>query len=1567
MSNFKKLMSMVLAIAMLCSTFAIGAQAAYHEYKDSAIKSYDSIDQPVFTAEQLASVALDAVDGMLAEVKEPKIKIPVLNVVINLSSIDVLLESAEPIYNGEVWKTVLNLAGELGAELDFSALYYADADDGFTDPTFASKGCRRSTPGKSDLDVIYSLLQFINDNAGLLAKYGYGTLKLGATLEGLIEGLLPEFKAYLDAPNLIRGLLYDVVYKPEKNGLPKWDSLSDAEKASDQYKADAMVQLLVDDQMNDLERSLNRRFGWGISMELSGVLDIDAPSFYDVFEAALQKAYAEIFVPMANTEFKKAFYKLAGVTNETFAEYEITKTVQVEEDGVMVDKQEVVGYYLDDCSDITKLRAQGCTFPATSLAADVEAGKVILNVAGEMLNLNYEIQNYDFAGSDTKEFISELNNIVGGWVEALSEGKNFDAVSWTYGSLDEFIPNVMKYVKEFIRQYGNRYLSDYITLPTDTTEMDALLAEIVDIEDLVLKFGPELIECFAPNMLLPENLTSVRAILTYALCELIADKVPEENIYAQLQSGAIDPNSDAGWQAIVAVIARYYLNSLINVNLPKGLTFEQTVTALVDWALKNYGGILDYAADLSSNTSLSAWEKLDKIIFGLIPISWLPQTARVIGDDGSVKTVSLADGSKTVIMDVIIGNILDLKIEHFFDLFKRNPNGELNSSPVSVILGFVRRVLNCVIPGAMPTAFPNIESILTKQALGDIINGLLTGLYSIRTNLIPGALPLVCMILDLTTAQQIEDPTIMYPDFILSSNLSLNGTSIVVRNASSGLNTAWTDAEGVTHQDNLYKVKIVSITPSDSRVNVTYNAGLELNGGDSTSFPVTGTLANAGLVNFVLAYEILDESGKSLTSSPIEYRIYTYVSNTNPDDDDSYYETDANGYNIYVDGIGMNNHYVISAPSAYISNWSALRGQEYKIGRDSEKDSYMAADAVISYTGFSSTLPAGLVEAAEWTNITTKQAGYIPASFDMFKVNVPQVSAEDGTTKDMDFEDYLAEIGNETSYTASVTHSFGPTDTADTENVPYTISRNLVFYNDYNLYGIVNDAMSANRQKSNYATSGTFTYVEKTTDEEGNVTETTHNVNAATAWSNYINALDAAQAIVLKPRTFATFDASVYGPAAEALKRAAADLDACAVSAGVASLEALREEYQPSNPDGMTYDDPAYNYMGSEDYVLYTWNRYRKHRNNMDSLINSQKVAEPGPDATPEELEAYQTALANIPSLKLFDITYRGHMYEMNAERLVRRASSKNYLQNAYVLVTGKMTDLNQDDYTVDSWNELERAVTFAEKVLADNSSDLRQTKINTARQMLIQEFKTLVLKGADPADYAQLNDAIAQAKAIFDTPDYENLYTGLEALTAAYEDALAVAKDLLSDQQAVVDAAAQALLDALALVERVAAGLDFSMAEEVLANYGYEWTPAIKDGMGDLGDFKYIDGLILEYGEGIESLITATGGASYEYTPNENSTGNIGTGDTITFEDTVYYIIIYGDTTGDGMYDGLDLSQIYSLMSGELYDEFGVLNLAGDVFADGGIDSVDISVMESILAGETDGYSMPQDGTAGA
>lgn len=1557
LSNFKKLLSMLLAIVMICSTFAIGAEAAYSEYKDGNIKSYDAIDQPVFTAAQLSSIALDAVDAMLAEIDEPYFKIPVINVTIRFSSIDAALNSLEGVYNGSAWATVTNIAGDLG-NLEFKALNSTASSN------FSAEGVRRTTAGKTDLDVIYSLFQFLYDNRELLASYGYGTLDLGATLTGLIEGMLPEFGAYLDAPNLLKGLIYDIVYDPDdKNGLPEWDELSDTEKAQDKYKADNMAQLLVDDLMVDLEESLAKDFDWGIKMNLSDVLDLDAPSFYDVFEEALQRAYAEILVPLGNTQFKKVFYEILGVKD--FSAYKITQTVQTVEDGVTVTKEKTIGYYLDDCADITKLNTSEYNFPTgNSLAEDVASGVVKLNEFGGVVNLVYEIEDYDFANSDTKQLISELNNILGDWFTKIIR---LDGVEWVSGSNDNLVTNIENIARYILKNYGERYLSQWITIPTDE-EIDALT-----LETGIVRFGKEILEKFAGNIILPEDANSIRSIVTYALCELIADKDPSEDIYGQLIDGTMNANGDDGWKAVAAVVARYYLNSITNMNLPEDLSFEDTIEHIVNWALTNYGGILDYAADLSTDTTKTAWQKLDGVIFGLIPLEWLPTTARVLKD--GVETEVTITGSEVLIMDILLGNILDCKFEYLFDLFDKRDGGPLDQSPIKVLLSTIENILNSIIPGLFPTGLETVEALLTKEKLGDLLKGLCTGLYEIRTNLIPAALPLVCMILELTTEQQLEDPTVTYPDFIYSTTRSLSGTEIVLRNSSTGVNTAWTDAAGVTHQDALYKVKVKSITTDNSKVTVTYNVNETLNGGETKSFPVTGALTADGLVTFTISYEILDESGKSLTSSPIDVRFYTYVSASHPDDDEQYYAYDSDGWPTqYVAPYGMNNHYVISAPTAYITSWGDLKDQSYTLGRDSTSEDNHGLTATISYVSYSATNANGddvssVLGVAPFANVTTDYNGYF-GSFDLFNVSVPQVADPNNAANTVD-DDITKYVGN---YKADLTLHF--TDTLGGAAVNYTISRNLVLFNDYGLPSLVNSAMDTNRQESNYATSGTYTYVEKTTDANGDVVETTYTADASTAWDTYLEALAAAQALVLAPKTVDTFSVTDngYEAAAAALKRAAADLDACAVSAGVASLEALREQYQPSNPEGMEYDDPDYNYMGSEDYVLYTYERYADHRSNMDSLINSQKVEAPGENATAEELEAYQKALDAIPTLKLFDITYRGHMYEMNANRLVRRTASTNYLQHAYDLVYNQYLAMDEAEYSVGTWAALEKAIAFAETVLADTSSDLRQTKVNTARQELIAAYKGLASKNTDPADYAQLIDAIAQADAIFAIDNYEAKYTGIDALLEAYEAATAVEDGLLAEFQDVIDEAAQALLDALEALEAVAAGLDFTpavdayeaLAGNTMAGVGYTWAP--KANVFDSGA-SFIDGLVLDYYDAIDTILTTTGGAELEYTANDNTAGGLGTGDIVIVDGTEYTLVIYGDTDGTGTCDTTDVADIIMLanweLSAEEYEATSAAKLkAADIVADNCIDISDVSFAIQVASYNLYSYQITQDGT---
>lgn len=1566
MSKSKKLLSLLLATIMVFSTFAVGASAAYADYKDEAITGYDSIDKPIFTTEQLASIALDAIDAMLADLDTTSFKIPVLNVSIRFSSIDVALDSLEDIYNGGVWNTAKAIAGEVGKELTFAALN--------TNPNgnFAANGCRRTTPGKSDVDVLYSVLAFVNDNSSLLAKYGYGTLDLGPTLTGLLGSSIQE---YLDAPNLIRGLLYDLAYDDEAPDYVEYEDL--AVKPT----VDQMLQIIIDDLLIDLEDELEESWEYGTTYNFANLIDIDNGSFYDQFESVLQYAYNNVLVPLGNTKIKEWIYDLAQAEYDESQkiyryEYDADGNQLFNEDGTPVMIK--VGYYMDDTAYFQNLRKAPYIYDANAksvYAANVENGT--FNELADVINLNYVIPTHNFQKGE--QFFANFNNILKEWLDVMVTAKTPDLV-WEAGSNDMIITNLFNNAKKLLKVYGERFLGDYITIPSDE-EIDAMAT----LEDAVLFFGKDAISRYATNILLPDDVNTVREIVAYALCELIADLVPEENIYAKLRSGELNPKTDEGWQAVLAIVARYYANAFTNMNIPAGLGFEETITHAVTWALNNYGSILYYTSQIDPNAT--AWQKLDKVLFTLIPMNWLPNTLRVVNENGQVESKPVT-GSQFLLLDFILGNLLDLKIEHIFDIFARNTTGGLNGTMSNMLISLVTNILNSIIPGAIPDGLTNFDSIATNKTLGDIIKGLLSGLYSVRENLIPGALPLVNMILGLTGDQELEDPTINYEDVIIDANRSLAGTEFVVRNNSTGVNTGYTDKNGVFHQDALYQIKIKSITTNVSGVSVTYTANTVLNGGESKTFPVTGKLNADGLVRFAVTYEILNEFGASLTAEPITTYQFTYVASKPTEEDAdviSYKEQQtANGLEAipvqFVDGyeVGVNNHYIANNPVNFIGSsrgWGAIANLSFDYGRTTtDENSAQNKQATTTITGFSSTMPEGiLVQDADFEPIVTQYGGYI-GSIDFADVVVPMVEETDEEGNVEEVEADLADYAG----TYNIALNLNVTETWDGMGaVNFTVARKIVVFNDYNLPSIVSSALGSNRQENNFASSGTFTYVE--TDEDGN--ETTYTVDASKAWDNYLNALTAAQAIVLLPKTEANFKANVYEAAATNLKRAIADLDACAEGAGVDSLVSSLEAVEGNNED-LVYTDDGYTFFADADYVLYTYNRYKTHRNRVKSLIDSQIIPEPGEDATEEEIAEYEERVANIPTLTLFEITYRGHMFNMNADRLVRKnvtADSKNYLNNAYNLIQEKYLELDPAEYSTESWEALETAMTFAEEVRADtNYAELRQSKINTARRELIQAYKGLTAKGADPADYTQLDAAIADAQAIFAEDNYAEKYAGIEALEAAFEAALAIARDLLAeDGQAIVDEAAAALVEALAALEQLEAGLVLKDVSEndyyatLEDDWGVSWAPT----MGEMMEadyeteeyYGYICGLVFDMYDDVSSILGTQGGASYEFEANEMSSGALTTGDKITLDDgSVYYLVLFGDATGDGAVTIDDIgiaADMYNWIS-----DYSAANNAyfygADVICDGSITIDDIGMMADMYNYVVEPGSVPQDGT---
>ena len=238
---------------------------------------------------------------------------------------------------------------------------------------------------------------------------------------------------------------------------------------------------------------------------------------------------------------------------------------------------------------------------------------------------------------------------------------------------------------------------------------------------------------------------------------------------------------------------------------------------------------------------------------------------------------------------------------------------------------------------------------------------------------------------------------------------------------------------------------------------------------------------------------------------------------------------------------------------------------------------------------------------------------------------------------------------------------------------------------------------------------------------------------------------------------------------------------------------------------------------------------------------------------------------------------------------------------------------------------------------------------------------------------------AIEAADAIFGEENYEEKYAGIEALVEAYEAAMAVDRELLAeDGQAIVDAAAALLIEALEALEQLEAGI---VLEDVSENdyyanlendYGITWAPAMGEMMEPNYDtdetYNFIYGLVFDMYADISDIVGTQGGASYEFEYGEfNGSGALTTGDKITMDDgTVYYLVLFGDATGDAVCDAADVSaacDMYNWAS-DYSSPNNAYFYGADLVRDDTVDAADVSAICDCYNYVVDPYSVPQDGT---
>ena len=926
-----------------------------------------------------------------------------------------------------------------------------------------------------------------------------------------------------------------------------------------------------------------------------------------------------------------------------------------------------------------------------------------LNEYASLLNVDYEVPVYEFT-SDT--FISQGNNIIKSIFDAII---NPDVMVWQAGDKTAFKDNLVNVAKQLLINAGDELFADYIELATEE-EIEAMTAE-----QLVVYAVRAIINSSSFGMYVPETAT-IREFAFVALQQVLATDVPE------LYFSDLDPTSTDSLVIMGIDYAIYAVSSEIDMGLEYVYTMDGVEAQLkkaMDYAVDNYSGVLN---GITFSETASAWDNLNTLLFSIIPANWLPASAN--------------NDFKTFLFG-LIDNIADLNFEYIFEMFEYRSDSELQKTPKQVVINLVTRVVNIIFPGAFKAA-TTLDALVTNQALAGTVRAIFDALWNYKANLAKVALPIVCSILDLTNAQEFEFPELTWDP----TDANVDGNSIrtagsvavklMVRNGSTGINTGYTDANGVFHQDQLYTYDIKSVTSNVSALTITYPDTIA--GGQTVEMSFSGAVSASTPLVVTMTYDVLTEDGSPLTEEPITETIYSYIAyNESPDDTTKLTSTAVGGFSItdgprylYANSFGdledieitiQNTNATAATVVPYYTLTGTASANNFNVGQD----------------GFNGT--QYLQTRTEETSIM-QQVEDAPgiANIKIFETTEAYNALTDEEREAL-WDSMIAKGTITNPRTGAISryprtqYTVGATINGSTK-VQNTGA--LVFlYKDYGLPGILESEMNKHRQASAYATADSTVF------------------SGLTVWEAYGQAMEAAAKAVyscFRNTTFATPTGkfSFYEPAYNNLVAAIEELDAQVLSAGVASSQELIDKCYPSNPEGLAYYDPAYIHQGVSDYVPYTYYNFRDELNALEDMIYWA--------TTPDEE-------GNVAVVNELDKTYKEHRFSLYFGRLLKVDNVvKTHLQRE---VDNPSREIGAEaDYSPESWNNYQIALNFAISTL--NDAEANPTKVKAAYRNLLEEEKRLVPAGEGGGDIGgDVSYVPAENTEIFATEDGSKVITG--------------------------------------------------------------------------------------------------------------------------------------------------------------------------------------------------------------
>lgn len=872
MKKSTRILAVLMAFAMLIGSFSV-VGSAYQAYKGEAINgSYNDIDTPTFTTEQYASMGLDELDRMLAE---ENLFLNVYVGSLDLRSVDSTLTSAVSLVES-LPSTLLSLL--------------KDAKE-LQPPILKLKGYTRGT--KTDLEIVYALLNLLGDLSPIVQKYAAQTLDLG-----IANGFVKDYM--FNVRELLIGLLYGLT--PEGKKI-KFNALKDGDKLPAKYKTDtATITLLqdllnyyvlgtwekLDDKFGDIANSKDKYsyvlykeyafseiygetapdtttydyYGWvhpnqWVTFGLGGCKRVRAgeaapdPIYekvditgnvkaYDFIEALMRQAYNYVAVPVLNRLTRPWVRQLCGV--EYLAEKK-NKTVYNEK---------------------TQLWENNPTYdPNYDGEAFDEAELMKTNTLAKIFNLNAVVPKVNFStfgANDT--FVDKFNDIAGEFANAILKnnvqiGDQNYSWTWTQGGNQYLFQNVCSVAKFVLQISGDLFFPSYFkTVPA---------SEIATMNDQqVVSYVLRAIFNGSVKWIYIDESCQTIADVCYSAVEQLAWQDIPEITYTKPDRAAYGTDGEYNTAIvnkcldILFDVAVYNLNQ--GLDMVPGKTSSNPITAngllqyqgdngsyennfvqIAAWAVSTYGSILaldfksdDYNGSVGRLTANDVWSDFDTLIDAIIPIKSgnNPWISEAIAGNEYV--------AKSLIFDNIVNPLINLDASGFAEIFKRNPNGAFATmTGIPVIINIINNVFDLLFPNVFKQGVTTIDGILENNLLGsmvaDILKSLGTSSFSGATNGIT------------INGRGVQIANVALPVVCMILGLSdaqsfkelenympsvisaSDDEGFLVYNGSSGVNTGYTDKDGTFTQDSLYTYEIASATVKAYK-----------NGGVSQSVSISG-------------------------------------------------------------------------------------------------------------------------------------------------------------------------------------------------------------------------------------------------------------------------------------------------------------------------------------------------------------------------------------------------------------------------------------------------------------------------------------------------------------------------------------------------------------------------------------------------------------------------------------------------------------------------------------------------------------------------------------------------------